>query len=100
MTPGTMAKAVRMHDERDAAIRTLDRAAALPAEHRRRQAASIEEDQRLLSGFEPRRNGVLQRPTQNHIGTMLGVFLAHVDDRDRCERAILHAPLHHQTRVS
>ena len=39
-------------------------------------------------------------PAENDIGPVLGVLLAHVDDRHRRERAILHAALHHQARVA
>ena len=101
MAPGAMAIApFRVHDERHAAVRALDGATALPAEHRRRQPAAIQQNERLLPCLEPLRDGVFQPPAENHVGAVLGIFLAHVDDGDRRERAILHAPLHDEARVS
>ena len=87
-------------DERHAAVRALDRAAALPAEHRRRQTAPVQENQALLSCVEPRRDGVLQPAAQNHIRTVFGVLQPHVDDRHRRERPVLNASLHQDPRVA
>ena len=44
---------VTMHHERHAAVRTLNRAGALPAEYGRREAAAIEQHERLLAPAQP-----------------------------------------------
>ena len=41
--------ALGVDDQRDAAVRAVERAAALPAEHRRRQAAAVQQHQGLLT---------------------------------------------------
>src|SRR5688572_26633176 len=95
-----LAKAVGMHDERHTAVRTLDRAAALTTEHGGGQSPPVQQDERLMVRFEALGDGILQCATQNHVGTVLGVFLPHVDDRYRRERPILDSPLHEQPRIS
>src|SRR5581483_4935428 len=86
--------ALAMDDERDAAVRTVQRAGALTAEDRRREAATVQENQRLFVFREARRQSVAKRAAQNDIRSVGGVLLAHVDDRYGGERAVEDAALH------
>jgi hypothetical protein len=69
--------------QRHAAVRTIDRAGALPAEHRGREPAPVEQHQRLLAAFQARPDCVHERAAQDHVRTGRGEFLAHVDDHHR-----------------
>jgi len=86
-------------DERDAAVRAIDGAGALAAEHRGREAAAVQQDQRLLGAIEPRLDPVAQRAAQDHVRPFSRVLLAHVDHRHRRERPVEDAPLEHDPLV-
>ncbi len=72
-----------VHDQRHAAVGTVHRAGALPAEHRRGESAPVQQDERLLAPFEPRGERGFQRAAEDDVGAAFRVFLAHVDDRHR-----------------
>src|SRR5439155_19151531 len=86
-------------DERDAAVRAIDRAGALAAEYGGCEAAAVEQHERLLSPVQPRPNGIAQRAAENHIRAFGGVLLAHVDNGHGSQRSIEDAPLQHHALV-
>ena len=85
--------ALAVHDQRDAAVRAVDRAGALAAEHRGRETAAVEQDQRLFLPIEPRLNPLAQRAAEDDVRPLGRVRLAHVDDRHRRERPVEHPAL-------
>jgi hypothetical protein len=71
---------VGVHDQRYAAVRTLNRAATLPAEDSGIEPPPVQENQRLLTGLEAPRDGVLQASAQNYIRAVFGVLEPHVHE--------------------
>ena len=74
--------------EGHAAIRTLRRRAALPAEDRGGKTAPIQQNDRLLTAFEPPCHGFPQRRAQDRLGAVRCINFAHVDDTHVGERPI------------
>ena len=85
--------AFAVDDQRDAAVGTVHRPRALTAEHGGREAAPVQQHERLLLAIEPGGNGVLERAAEDHVRARRSVLLAHVDDGHGRERPIEHAPL-------
>ena len=73
----------RVHRQRDAAVRALERRAALPAEDDGREAAPVQQHDRLLAAFEAGAERLAQRAAQDDVRPRGGELLAHVDDRAR-----------------
>ena len=88
-----------MHGQRDAAVRTLEGVAALPAEHRRRVTAAIEQDEHLLAAAQSVVNCAGEIAADDDVGSLVGIFLAHVDDAHGGERTIEDTPLEHDACV-
>src|SRR5262249_12740621 len=59
--------ALAVDDERDAAVRTVERPRALAAEDRRREAAPVQEDQRLLAIREALGDRAAERAAHDHV---------------------------------
>ncbi len=75
----------RVDRQRDAAVRALDRAAALPAEDRRREAAAVQQHEHLLAARRaaPRIASAQRAGSGRRPGPRVGVLVAHVDDASR-----------------
>ena len=82
-----------MHRQRDAAVGTIERRAALAAEHRGRESSPVEQQQRLFAPLETLREGGHERRAQNDVGTFGCQHLPHVDHAYVGERPIQHTPL-------
>ena len=89
-----------VHDERDRAVRALQRAAALAAEHRRREPAPVEQQQHLLRPLEPGADGVAERPAENLVSAGRRQLVAHVDRAHLGHRPVQHAALEREQVVS
>ena len=74
--------------QRHAAVGTVERLAALAAEHARREAAAVEQHHRLLPPSEPLLDRRRERPADDHVGTGIRILLPHVDDRHGRHRAV------------
>ena len=57
-----------VHDQRDAAVGTIERPGALPAEDRGRETAAIEEHERLFTTRQPNAERIDQRPAEHDFG--------------------------------
>src|SRR5204862_1163085 len=68
--------AVAVNDERDAAVRAIERAGALTAEDSRGESAAVQEHERLLAALEPQSNRVAERAAENHLRPFGRVFLS------------------------
>ena len=88
--------------EREAAIRTLNDLAALRALQRRRIAAPVQKQNRLLAAFEPLGDGFLELRRKNRdafLSALLGRGLAHVHDADVRHFLVVHALRQFEQRV-
>ena len=100
MASGAPASLLSVNDEGHAAVRAVERTAALPAKNRRRESAAIEQNERLLLPRESIAQRLLQGTPENDIGPLLRKFSPHVDDRDLRQRTIVDSPLQHDPRVA
>src|SRR5918993_2488416 len=92
MAPGARGALPRPVDgQGDAAIRAVERRAALAAEHRCGEAPTVEQQQRLLVPPESALERLDDRGTEDDLRSLVREHLAHVDDADGRQRAIEHA---------
>src|SRR5215204_4246152 len=92
MAPGARRALSRPVDgQGNTAIRAVERRAALPAEHRCGEAATVEQQQRLLVPRESALERLDERGTEDDLRSLVREHLAHVDDADVGQRAIEHA---------
>src|SRR5438067_10540230 len=82
-----------VHDERHAAVRTVDRRGALAAEHRGREAAAVQQHERLLAERDPLADRIAQPAAEDHVRAVRRVLLAYVHYGDGGERTIEDAAL-------
>ena len=89
-----------MHGQRDAAVRALEGVAALPAEHRRRIAAPVQQHERpARAAPDDRAIAGSEVAADDDVRPLVGVLVAHVDDAHRRQRPIEDAPLQRRARV-
>ena len=91
MAPRAPAAAGRVHGQGEAAVRALERVAALPAEHRRGKPPPVEEDDHLFRRRQAGRDGVGERVADDDVRPVLGILVAHVDHTHVRQRPLQHA---------
>ena len=99
MAPTPPALSRPMHGQGHTAIGTLEGVAALAAEHRGGIAAAIEQYEHLLAPVEPLLERGGKCAADHHVRPGVGIFLPHVDDSNRRQRAVAHAARERHMRV-
>jgi hypothetical protein len=67
---GRGARRLPVNHERHAAVRAIERPGALPAEDRRREAAAVQQHERLLAAIEAQLNRRAKRAAEDDVGPL------------------------------
>ena len=89
-----------VNGQRDAAVRAIERRAALAAEHGAREPPAVEQHDRLLAAFQAIAQRLAKRAAQHDVRPFARELLAHVHDPHVRERPIEHAPVQRHERVA